>query len=121
MPNRPMNNANLEELTFVEIDLSDTRTVLVFNLPSTNHVPNLRLHKEYETDPPTWKRFKHERAYQLELGVRVVRALMSENNRTTIRDRWPRSRTERLRGITKRSSLLPPSKQHSFRKDPWFM
>jgi hypothetical protein len=115
VPNRPMNNANLEELTFVEIDLSDTRTLLVFNLPSSNHVPNLRLHKEYETDPPTWKRFKHERAYQLELGVRVVRALMSENNRTTIRDRWPRGRTERLNAIRK-----APSKR-TFRKDPWFM
>jgi len=115
VPTHPTSAGNLEELPFVEIQLSDTRTLLVFNLLSTNHVPNLRLHKEYETDPPTWKRFKHERAYQLELGVRVVRALMSENNRTTIRDRWPRSRTERLNAIRK-----PPSKR-TFRKDPWFM
>lgn len=80
------------------------------------HIPNLRLHTEYKTDRQNgFKRFKGERTLQLELGIRVVRALMSENNRTTIQDGWPRSDTERIKAISK-----PPSKR-TFRKNPWFV
>lgn len=116
MPKPPTRLPDLEESGPIEVRLSDTRSILIFNPPSTNHVPNLRLQKEFPTDAPRFKRFKHERAFQLELGIRVVRALMAENNRTTVgRDHWPRSRTERFKGIRQ-----PPSKR-SFRKDPWFL
>ena len=101
--------------------VTDNLWILYFNAEKLT-IPNLRLHKEYERDAigskktgTTYRRFGGERALQLELGIRVVRALMSENNRTTIADGFPRSRSERMKRLT-----APPSKR-TFRQVPWFL
>lgn len=106
--------------------VKDNHWILYFN-PERCSVPNLRLHKEYPRDSQfkvkyfeivnlaTYRRFGGDRALQLELGVRVIRALMSENNRTTIADGFPRSRSERMKRLT-----APPS-ERAFRQIPWFL
>jgi len=99
----------------------DNHWILYFNADRST-VPNLRLHKEYERDAigskktgVTYRRFRGERVLQLELGIRAIRALMSENNRTTIADGFPRSRSERMKHLT-----ASPSKR-TFREVPWFL
>lgn len=106
--------------------VKDNHWILYFN-PERCSVSNLRLHKEYPRDSQfkvkhfeivnlaTYRRFGGDRVLQLELGVRVIRAFMSENNRTTIADGFPRSRSERMKGLT-----APPSKR-TFRQIPWFL